>query len=275
MSLAFDVTELLAAYDAQVRDRVPDPLPDGATVEREGPLVRFLGFAGRGFVLYRDLAGLEGAELDELIARQVRVFAERGETFEWKLHGHDRPEDLSQRLLAAGFVPEEMETVVIAPVAAIAADVPLPEGVSLREVTSREDFLRIAGLEEAVWGPADQETWLVEMLESERAVDPDAITIVVAEAGATVVCAAWIRFERGTEFATLWGGATLQEWRRRGIYRATVAFRANLAAERGFRYLEVDASDDSRPILERLGFQAVTTTTPYVWSPPTAQTAEP
>ena len=275
MSLAFDVTELLAAYDAQVRDRVPDPLPDGATVEREGPLVRFLGFAGRGFVLYRDLAGLEGAELDELIARQVRVFAERGETFEWKLHGHDRPEDLSQRLLAAGFVPEEMETVVIAPVAAIAADVPLPEGVSLREVTSREDFLRIAGLEEAVWGPADQETWLVEMLESERAVDPDAITIVVAEAGATVVCAAWIRFEGGTEFATLWGGATLQEWRRRGIYRATVAYRANLAAERGFRYLEVDASDDSRPILERLGFQAVTTTTPYVWSPPTAQTAEP
>jgi hypothetical protein len=29
----------------------------------------------------------------------------------------------------------------------------------------------------------------------------------------------------------------------------------------------VDASDDSRPILERLGFVAVTTTTPYVWSP--------
>ena len=73
--------------------------------------------------------------------------------------------------------------------------------------------------------------------------------------------------ERGTEFATLWGGATLPEWRRRGIYRATVAYRANLAARAGFRYLETDASDESRPILERLGFTAVTTTTPYVWSP--------
>lgn len=270
-----DVTELLAAYDAQVRDRVPDPLPGGVTVERDGPLVRFLGLAGRGFVVYRELGGLEGAELDELIARQVRVFAERGEAFEWKLHGHDRPEDLSQRLLEAGFVPEETETVVIAPVAAIAAEPLLPEGVSLREVTSRDDFLRIAALEQAVWGPADQETWLVEMLDSERTVDPDAITIVVAESRATVVCAAWIRFERETEFATLWGGATLPEWRRQGIYRATVAHRANLAAERGFRYLEVDASDDSRPILERLGFQAVTTTTPYIWSPPTAHTAEP
>ena len=61
------------------------------------------------------------------------------------------------------------------------------------------------------------------MLESERAVDADSLTVVVAEAGANVVCAAWIRFERGTEFATLWGGATLPEWRRRGIYRATVA----------------------------------------------------
>ncbi len=102
------------------------------------------------------------------------------------------------------------------------------------------------------------------MFESERDADPEAITIVVAEAGEAVVCAEWIRFARGTEFATFWGGATRSEWRRRGIYRATVAYRANLAAERGFRYLETDASDDSRPILERLGFVPVTTTTPYV-----------
>jgi hypothetical protein len=263
-----EASELLAAYDAQVRDRVPDPLPRSVTVERDGPLLRFFGLAGRGFVVYRDLGGLEGADLDELIARQVEVFAERGERFEWKLHGHDRPEDLSQRLRAAGFVPEDTETIVIAPVAEIAREVRLPEGVSLREVTSRADLLRVAALEQAVWGESDQEDWLVNMLESERAVDPDSLTIVVAEAGPTVVCAAWIRFERGTEFATLWGGATLPEWRRRGIYRATVVYRARLAAGRRFRYLEIDASDDSRPILERLGFTAVTTTTPYVWSPP-------
>ena len=269
-----DVSELLAAYDAQVRDRVPDPLPSGVTVERDGPLLRFLGLVGRGFVVYHDLGGLGGAELDELIARQVEVFAERGERLEWKLHGHDRPKHLSQRLRAVGFVPEETETIVIAPVANIAGEVRLPEGVSLREVTSRVDFERIAALEQAVWGDKDQQNWLVEMLGSERAVDPGALTIVVAEAGASVVCAAWIRFERGTQFATLWGGATRPEWRRRGIYRATVAYRARLAAERGFRYLETDASDDSRPILERLGFSAVTTTTPYVWSPPTPPAAE-
>src|SRR4051812_49999174 len=104
------------------------------------------------------------------------------------------------------------------------------------------------------------------MLEAERTANPDGSGIVVAEAGDAIVCAGWVRFESGTSFATLWGGGTLPEWRGRGIYRATVAHRAQLARERGAEYLEVDASDESRPILERLGFQAVTTTTPFVWS---------
>src|SRR5215213_6111938 len=106
-------------------------MPEGATVERDGPVLRFFGFAGRGFVVYRDLGGLEGSDLDELIARQVEVFAARGERFEWKLHGHDRPADLPQRLRRFGLVPEEEETVMVAPVAAIAHAVELPEGVVL------------------------------------------------------------------------------------------------------------------------------------------------
>jgi GNAT superfamily N-acetyltransferase len=271
-----DLSELLAAYDAQVRDRVPDPLPKGVTVDREGPLVRFFGLFGvgrGGFVCYRDLGGLDGAGLDELIARQVRLFAERGERFEWKLHGHDRPPDLPSRLRAAGFVPEDEETVVIARVDEVAGRPRLPEGVSLREVTERNDLARIAALEKAVWG--HEHASLADSLEAERANDPEGLTIVIAEADASVVCAGWVRFEHGTDFATLWGGATLPAWRGRGIYRATVAYRANLAAERGLRFIEVDASSESRPILERLGFVAVTTTTPYVWSPPIRPTAKP
>jgi GNAT superfamily N-acetyltransferase len=258
--------ELVAAHDAQLRARVPDALPAGEVVELDGPLVRFSGGPGGGWVLYRDLGGLEGAALDELIARQVSFFAERGERFEWKYYGHDLPPDLPERLLAAGFVSEPTETVVIARVADIAAEARLPEEVSLREVSARADFERIAAMERRVWD--DEHRWLPDMLESERKVDPDSLAIVVAEAGDTVVCAGWIRYAEGTEFAALFGGATLAEWRRRGIYRATVAYRANLARQRGFRYLETDASDDSRPILQRLGFVPVTTTTPYIWSPP-------
>jgi GNAT superfamily N-acetyltransferase len=264
--VTLDPAELLVAYDAQVRGHLPERLPSEVEVERDGPLLRLTGFPWGGFVLYRDLGGLAGAELDALIARQVGVFGSRGEPFEWKLHGHDRPADLPDRLRAAGFVPEETETVVITAAAGVAGGPGPPDGISLRETTRRADLDRIADLEQAVWD--EDHRWLAEALEAELSADPDSLAVVLAEAGDTLVCAAWIRFELGTEFATLWGGATIPEWRRRGIYRALVAYRANLAVERGFGFLEVDASDDSRPILERLGFVAVTTTTPFVWTPP-------
>jgi GNAT superfamily N-acetyltransferase len=260
-----DHVALLGAYDAQLRAHVHDRLPDRVRVERDGPLLRTVGFGGRGMVEYRDLDGLDGGEIDDLIARQVRVFAERGETVEWKLHGHDRPADLPERLRAAGFVPEEMETVVIAPVSSLGTETDAPNGVVVREVSDPLDLARIAQMEEEIWG--EDHSW-IDDLGAERAADPDALSIFIAEAGEVVVCAGWVRFPSGTEFATLWGGGTLPDWRGRGIYRALVARRARLAAERGRRYIEVDASDDSRPILERLGFVAVTTTTPYDWSPP-------
>jgi GNAT superfamily N-acetyltransferase len=259
-----DVSLLLEAYDAQLRGHVHDRLPDSIRIERDGPLVRTIGFGNHGFVEYRDLAGLDGAELDTLIARQVQVFAERGEPFEWKLHGHDRPADLPDRLRAAGFVPEDTETVVIGRVDEVAAESNLPDGVVIREVRERDDFARIAQLQESIWHK--DHSWIDDLAE-EREADPDGLRIFVAEAGDRAVCAGWVRFPSGTEFVTYWGGATLPAWRGRGIYRALVAHRAQLAAEHGRRYIEVDASDDSRPILERLGFVAVTTTTPYVWSP--------
>jgi GNAT superfamily N-acetyltransferase len=258
--------ELLAAYDAQRRGVAPDPLPAGVGVERDGPLVRLTGLGRGGFIGYRDLGGLEGAALDDLIARQVDVFRARGEAFEWKLHGHDLPSDLPERLRAAGFVPEDTETVMIAPVAAIAGTPALPEGVVLREVSELVDLQRIAGRSVGLWGD-ERDAWLTESLAADLEADPAALTIVIAEAGATLVCAAWIRFAPAIEFATMWGAGTLPGWRGRGIYRALVAYRANLAAERGCRYLQVDASDESRPILERLGFVRVTTTTPFIWMP--------
>jgi GNAT superfamily N-acetyltransferase len=260
-----DISLLLEAYDAQLRGHVHDRLPDSIQVEQDGPLVRTTGFGNRGFVGYRDLDGLDGQELDALIARQVRIFDEHGQPFEWKLHGHDRPLDLPDRLLAAGFVPEERETVVIGRVDTVAAEPTLPDGVVIREIRERDDFARIAQLEESVW--SEHVGWVDDLAE-EREADPEGLRVFVANAGELTVCAGWVRFPSGTEFATFWGGATLRPWRRRGIYRALVAHRANLAAERGRSYIEVDASDDSRPILERLGFVAVTTTTPYVWSPP-------
>ncbi|WP_443063640.1 GNAT family N-acetyltransferase [Streptomyces sp. NBC_00663] len=244
---------------------VPPTPPAGVTYDKDGPLLRIVG-QFRGFLSGpRDL-GTDGAELDRLIARQRDFFAARGEAVEWKTRAHDTPADLTRRLRAAGFVPEDRETVLIGRAAemAVQESVP-PDGVTLRRVTADADMRRIAAMESAVWG--QDRGWLADDLIGRVAAAPDEIAVYVAEADGEVVAAAWLAFRAGTDFASLWGGSTLAAWRGRGIYRALVATRAALAAARGVTYLHVDASDDSAPILRRLGFTAVTTTTPYVWTP--------
>src|SRR5262245_37461403 len=206
-STSLDPLALRDAYDAQLRASVPDRLPAGVTVERDGPVVRLVG-DGSGFVTYRSLDGLEGPGLDALITRQRDFFAARGEEVEWKLHGHDLPTDLPDRLVAAGFEPEERETVVIGLAAPLAAEhPPLPEGVRLREVTARSDLDRIAAMEEAVWN--EPRPHLAASLERELLADPGGTTVVVAEATpnptgdlsdggpGVVVSAGWVRFVRG------------------------------------------------------------------------------
>jgi GNAT superfamily N-acetyltransferase len=260
-----DIAALRAAYDSQLR--AYDPELPGVPVEHDGPLKRVHG-PGGGYLVYQELGGLDGPELDALIARQRDLFRDRGERVEWKLHGHDRPADLADRLAAHGFVPEPRETVVIGPVAPLAAALPVvPPGVRLRDVTERADFDRVARMETAVW--EEDRGWLADLLEREITAHPTGLAVTVAEDVETneVVSAGWVRFVPGTAFATLWGGSTLPAYRRRGLYRALVAHRARLAQANGYTLLQVDASDDSRPILERLGFVAVTTTTPYVYHP--------
>ncbi|GCD42002.1 GNAT family N-acetyltransferase [Streptomyces paromomycinus] len=258
-----------AAYDEQMRDR--GFAPDTPGTERVGPVLRSTLPAHGGLILYRDLGGLDGAELDAFIAAQRDHFAARGLPAEWKYHGHDLPADLPDRLAAAGFVPEEQETVVIGEAAEIAGPpggAPLPEGVRLREVTGRADFDRIGELAATVW--ADDRSWLAPAMEewvAGRDGDPCTVTVAESLAG-EVVSAAWMRFHQGTDFTSLWGGSTLPNWRGKGVYRALVAHRAALAVARGFRYVQVDALETSRPILNRLGLVSAATTVPYVWRPP-------
>ena len=259
--------ELLAAYDAQLRGRVPEQLPEGEVAERDGPLVRFYGGpGGQGWVLYRDLGGLEGAALDELIARQVAFFAGRGERFEWKHHGHDLPADLPERLRAHG----------------------------LRARGHRDDRDRAGGRDRRRAGPArgrhaarghgarrlradrgdgdarsgaTSTSWLPDMLESER---PSTRTRSRSSSR---------RPARPSSAPPGSGSSRARSSRRSGAAR-----RSRTGAARhlpGHRrvpreprrssaasvYLETDASDDSNPILQRLGFVPVTTTTPYIWKP--------
>lgn len=70
-------TDILAAYDSQLRRLVPPAVPPGHEYQLLGPLLRVTG-QRRGFIeSARDL-GVEGGMLDRMIVEQREYFACRG-----------------------------------------------------------------------------------------------------------------------------------------------------------------------------------------------------
>ncbi|MFJ6214848.1 GNAT family N-acetyltransferase [Streptomyces sp. NPDC092296] len=269
-----DQRAVLAEYDQRMRKGAVADGP-GARVERLGGVVRQIGTEqGWSGVLWSGLDWdtadgdtANGDTADAAIAEQIRYFTSLGREFEWKLYSHDRPTDLGERLRAAGFTSEPAETLMVAQVSELPTDAELPDGLRLRPVVDAAGVDLVADVHEQVFGggrPQLRQRLLTQLTDA-----PDMVAVVVVMAGELPVCAARLELYPGTGFAGLWGGGTLPDWRGRGIYRALVAHRAKLAAERGYRYLQVDASDQSSPILRRLGFLPLSTTTPYLYRPHT------
>lgn len=258
-----DHDAVLALFDRQMRQnaRAEDP---GARIEKIDGVVRQVGASGDDWsgVLWSDLTD---ETADAAIAAQVEHFGSLGRAFEWKLYAHDQPTDLAERLLAAGFRAEPEETLMVAQVDGLSTGVDLPEGVHLQQVTGPAGVVLAADVHEQAFGTSAAR--LRHRMLAQLSAKPEAFSVVVAMAGDLPVSAARMEMHRGTEFAGLWGGGTVAAWRGRGIYSALVAHRARIAAGLGYRYLQVDATDQSRPILDRLGFAALSTTTPYAYKP--------
>jgi GNAT superfamily N-acetyltransferase len=257
-----DARALLQAHDTQVRGTVASRVPRTWTVHAHGRVLR-VRTPHRGFAFSDGLVDLTVNELDEYIHGARDFFAAHGESVEWKLYSNDH-EQLPDRLRAAGFRPEEEESVMVGRVRDLLDAGQPPIGVTIRATTESGDLERIAAMESAVWGR--DWSWLADDLADRVSTAPADIVILVAEADDTIVSAAWLVVMPGTEFGGLWGGSTLARWRGQGIYRALLAERARIAEAKGLAFLQVDASKDSRPILERLGLTHVATTTPWVWA---------
>ncbi|EAR23770.1 hypothetical protein A20C1_12370 [marine actinobacterium PHSC20C1] len=264
-------SELLALYDAQQRLIVPEHPPAGITFELLNGVMRVTGRA-EGFVETAQHLDLSDSELDALIATHRDFFAARGEPLEWKTRAHDVPSSIPQHLEHAGFVAQEREAVLVGHTTTLLAARPLPPGIEIRETRNHEDIAGMAAMLSEVWG--GDFTWLVDDLEAQLDTAPDQTVLFVAEAQGRIVSAARIEFTPGSDFAGLWGGSTAPEWEGKGIYGAIAAARAQRAHDRGVPYLQVDASDESSPILLRRGFVEITTTTPYLWTPSTSPSAQ-
>ena len=103
---------------------------------------------------------------------------------------------------------------------------------------------------------------------------PETIAIMLARLAGRAVGAGWIDLVPGSSFADLHGGSVVADVRGRGIYSALLAARAEIARQRGYRHLAVDAAPMSRPILERKGFEFVCHTWPLRIAAPGAAPAD-
>jgi hypothetical protein len=142
---------VLTAYDEQVR-RHPEVQVPGVVVERSAGVVRVVaaddGLRGAMFT------DLDKSTADAAIAAELERFATVPGEWEWKHHSHDRPADLPERLVRAGFVAERAETLIMAEVAWLDVDVAPPDGVGLvvvdasdesRPILARLGFEELAG----------------------------------------------------------------------------------------------------------------------------------
>ena len=257
---------LLASFHHQIRlaDRDAEA---GLVVERDGLVHRhYPPDASQRGAMIESPEGL-GDDPDEVIAAQRDFFLGRGQAVEWKTYSYDEPVDLGPRLTAAGFAVQEEEALILGDLKVLAdLDQSVPEGLRLRPIVA-DDLAAVTAFNDSVWG--SDKSWVTGKHFEELAADPEHMQGCLVErvADGLVVTASWVRLTAETEFCGLWGGSTLPDFRRRGLYRAGVGYRARLALARGARYVRVDASPHSRPILQRLGLHHVATTTPYVLEP--------
>ncbi len=255
-------TQMLALFDQNQRYNIAYP---DSRREVTPNVVRHLNVSNtwEGTIIY---SRLDENNADAEIRMQIAYFRRMGQNFEWKIYSHDTPHDLKDRLLAHGFEIGEREAVLVLDLANAPAKLWQPVAHTVQRITTPEKIADVLAVQTRVW--TEGQDWLAHYLAEALANYPDEMSIYVAYADEKPVCAAWAYFAGGSQFGGLWGGSTVEAFRGQGFYTALVAARAQEAKMRGVKYLTVDASPMSRPVLEKFGFRTIAFSYPCKWTHP-------
>lgn len=252
-------SQIIALFDQDQRREVTYP---GMRREVTPEVVRHIHVSGSGdgMIIFSQI---DENNADEIIREQVTFFESIGQDFEWKVYSYDRPPDLKNRLESHGFVTEDSETLVVLDLEEAPVSLWEPIRPGIRRIHSVEKLKDVQCVEEQVW--EEDFSWVEDYLGTALKDYPEQMSVYVAYIGDQPASAAWIYFPEQSQFGSLWGGATLKDFRRQGLFTALLAVRAQEAKARRVRFLCVDASEMSRPILEKFGFKAIALTYPCQW----------
>lgn len=247
--------EIFAVFAQETRaQRYP-----GSLVE---PLPHFLRSTpertdAEGTITFADLP--PGRE-DEVIDEQIAHFARAGRSFEWKVYALDRPSDLYDRLARRGFVSGPVEVFLAYALAQGVAAADRGCGAEIRRIDDERGVRDLVAIQELLHGRPFG-WWGAELLTA-LAQAPASISLYGAYVDGKAVGGARASLPEPGQFAGIYGGSVLPEYRGRGIYSALLRQRLQEARERGYPFVIVDAAPMSRPILERKGFTPICETWP-------------
>ncbi|MFJ9811261.1 DUF2716 domain-containing protein [Streptomyces sp. NPDC101158] len=243
------------AYVTQERGRVPAYPPTGAVVESDGPLVR-THYGTHGTVEHRPLATTGRSELAELVRRQQRAFAARGEPVRWKVYGADPP-GLAEELEVAGFVPDAQQSLLVAEFAAMPRERKrgrvrsgVPDARVRELAASGGPHARpLAEVEADGWGAYGQ--------------GGRGETVILSDRGRPLA-AGWAGRAADSDFVVI-GGLS-------GPYPELVSGFASLAKKAYLMghdapYCVAEAAGELRSALAQAGFVELTTVRTYRWAP--------
>ena len=222
-------------------------------------IVKFVTTSINGsFIAY---FALDAEDVDRAIQAEIAYFTQLRRNFEWKSYDFDRPANIGERLVAHGFAAGEAEAFMVLELASI--EQPLLDSGGCVKVTDVEGIKDAIAVQEQVWG-GDFSGQLTHLVNVQQAT-PEDIAIYVVYADGKPVSSAWIVYNEASPFASIWGGSTLADYRGRGYYSVLLHKRINDAKQREKRYLTIDASPMSRPIVAKHGFRFVAMTIPYTF----------
>jgi hypothetical protein len=208
-------------------------------------------------------------ELDAVVGEVRALLRDRGRTrTQWEIGSQATPSGLADTLESRGFVRDDEPWALALALTQPPAPLDPAEGLHAGQVVTAEDYAAARAVQDAAFGATAEQVAAGRQghLEEFRRVDQSRAGRAWAEMP-QMLHAVWVEDRivcagtcaRTRLGVTLFGGATLPEFRGRGAYRALIAerWRVALSDSPDRPALVTQAGAMSRPILAALGFKAV------------------